>query len=113
MEIKNMTKATELTGDELVAASVTVDGKEKAVAIPTSLLKGKKGDQGIQGEKGDKGETGPAGADGENGIDGKDGQDGYVTKEMWEAAMKRIDDLEKKAVEINTDSTGENSDKQA
>lgn len=100
MEIKNMTKATELTGEELVAASVTIDGKEEARAIPTALLKGEKGD------KGETGETGPAGADGR---DGKDGQDGYVTKEMWEAAMKRIDDLEKKAIEINTDSTEESA----
>lgn len=107
MEIKNMTKATELTGEELVAASVTVDGKEKAMAIPTSLLKG---------DKGETGATGPAGADGKNGVDGKDGkdgQDGYVTKEMWEEAMKRIDNLEKKAVEINTDSTEETTDNTA
>lgn len=104
MEIKNMTKATELTGEELVAASVTVDGKEKAMAIPTSLLKG---------EKGDKGETGADGKNGIDGKDGKDGQDGYVTQEMWEAAIKRIDDLEKKAVEINTDSSDETTDNTA
>ena len=106
-----MTVATEVTGDEYVPASIlNAEGKEEARAIPVSLLKGEKGEkgeQGIQGEKGEAGETGPAGKD------GKDGQDGYVTKEMWESAMKRITDLENKAVEINTDSSEENTDNTA
>lgn len=106
-----MTVATEVTGEEYVPASfLNAEGKEEARAIPVSLLKGEKGEQGIQGEKGERGETGPAGADGK---DGKDGQDGYVTQEMWEAAMKRLDDLEKKAVEINTDSSEETTDNTA
>lgn len=102
-----MTVATEVTGEEYVPASIiNAEGKEEARAIPTALLKGEKGDQGEKGDKGEVGETGPAGADGK---DGKDGQDGYVTKEMWEAAMQRITDLENKAVEINTDSAEENT----
>lgn len=77
---KDMEKVTSINGEELIPASaIGEDGVEKAVAIPSSLLKG---------EKGDTGEPGPA------------GQDGYVTKEMWEEAIGRIEALEQNAVQI-------------
>lgn len=91
MNINEMEKAKELTGEELVPASVVVNGEVEARAIPSALLKGTKGDKGDKGEKGDPGEPGSS----------------YVTKEMWEGLVKRVSELENKAVTVDLDKTVE------